>query len=280
VKAHTTEIDCNIQQDRFNFCLRPNILARAKESATCPFLVDDGRTTIKRKLFQLDADIPSKRKVPKLAFLSANKFATVQPTQPVRLNKPASAQHLQPAFRTANTPSPAQPVQPARPVQPPTDPLQHVEPVQQGFFAANTPAPTQHAQPLQPAAHLQPIQPVQPGLLAANTPAPTQPAQPEPGFLPAEQWGWIQSFHKAMAAVEMETCSRCQERWFEMDLKHNVCHRCFNRDKGNKMPFLMSADNEMNPGELPAHLPELTQVDEMIIARSHVQMLVHRYRGH
>ena len=107
-----------------------------------------------------------------------------------------------------------------------------------------------------------------------------QPAQPEPGFLPAEQWGWIQGFHKAMAAVEMETCSRCQERWFEMDLKHNVCHRCFNRDKGNKTPFLMSADNEMDPGELPAHLPELTQVEEMIIARSHVQMLVHRYRGH
>jgi ATP-dependent DNA helicase PIF1 len=78
----------------------------------------------------------------------------------------------------------------------------------------------------------------------------------------------------------METCSRCQERWFEMDLKHNVCHRCFNRDRGNKTPFLMSADNEMDPGELPAHLPELTQVEEMIIARSHVQMLVYRYRGH
>src|SRR5271168_4982274 len=111
-------------------------------------------------------------------------------------------------------------------------------------------------------------------------PRPAQPAQPEPGFLPAEQWEWIQGFHTAMAAVEMETCSRCLERWFEMDLRHNVCRRCSNRDKGNKTPFLMSADNEMDPGELPAHLPELTQVEEMIIARSHVQMLVHRYRGH
>ncbi|KID81041.1 ATP-dependent DNA helicase PIF1 [Metarhizium guizhouense ARSEF 977] len=36
----------------------------------------------------------------------------------------------------------------------------------------------------------------------------------------------------------------------------------------------------MDPGELPAYLPELTQVEEMIIARSHVQMMVHRYRGH
>jgi hypothetical protein len=42
----------------------------------------------------------------------------------------------------------------------------------------------------------------------------------------------------------------------------------------------MSAENEMDPGEVPAYLPELTQVEEMIIARSHVQMMVHRYRGH
>jgi hypothetical protein len=78
----------------------------------------------------------------------------------------------------------------------------------------------------------------------------------------------------------MESCSRCKERWFCMDLKSDICHRCFNRDKGNKTPFLMSAENEMDPGEIPAHLPELTQVEEMIIARSHVQMMVHRYRGH
>lgn len=34
----------------------------------------------------------------------------------------------------------------------------------------------------------------------------------------------------------------------------------------------------MDPGELPAYMPELTQVEEMIIARSHVQMTVYRYR--
>ena len=78
----------------------------------------------------------------------------------------------------------------------------------------------------------------------------------------------------------MESCGRCKERWFCMDLKSDVCHRYFNRDKGNKTPFLMSVENEMDPGELPAHLPELTQVEEMIIARSHVQMMVYRYHGH
>src|SRR5271154_2066401 len=109
----------------------------------------------------------------------------------------------------------------------------------------------------------------------------TPPIQPQaPGFLPADQWASIQSFNKAMEQVKMESCSRCRERWFSMDLKDEICHACFLRDKGNKTPFLMSADNEMDPGEVPAHLPELTQVEEMIIARSHVQMMLHRYRGH
>jgi hypothetical protein len=34
------------------------------------------------------------------------------------------------------------------------------------------------------------------------------------------------------------------------------------------------------PGDLPTYLPELTLVEEMIIARFHVQIMVHRYRGH
>jgi hypothetical protein len=66
-----------------------------------------------------------------------------------------------------------------------------------------------------------------------------------------------------------------------MDLKSDVYHRYFNRDKGNRTtPFLMSAENEIDLGELLAHLPELTQVEEMIIARSYVQMIVHCYHGH
>jgi hypothetical protein len=114
---------------------------------------------------------------------------------------------------------------------------------------------------------------------------PAQAPQPPPipsenGFLSAEQWGWIQRFNKKMAEIKMETCTRCKETWFLMDLKDNVCHDCVRKDKGNKTPFLMSGENDMDPGELPAHLPELTQVEEMIIARCHVQMMVYRYRGH
>jgi hypothetical protein len=83
-----------------------------------------------------------------------------------------------------------------------------------------------------------------------------------------------------MEQVKMESCSRCKERWFSLNLKDETCHACFLWDKGNKTPFLMSADNEMDPREIPAYLPELTQVEEMIIAWSHVQIMVHRYYGH
>jgi hypothetical protein len=65
-----------------------------------------------------------------------------------------------------------------------------------------------------------------------------------------------------------------------MGLRNEICDACCLRDKGSQPPFLMSTDNEMDPGEIPAHLPALTQVEEMIITRYHVQMLVHRYRGH
>jgi hypothetical protein len=109
---------------------------------------------------------------------------------------------------------------------------------------------------------------------------PTSPPPPAPGFLPDDQWQWIQIFHKAIAAVDMETCSHCREHWFSMDLKDAVCHSCYLRDKGSQTPFLMSADNEMDTEDVPAYLPVLTQIKEMIIARSHVQMLVYRYRRH
>jgi hypothetical protein len=83
-----------------------------------------------------------------------------------------------------------------------------------------------------------------------------------------------------MDQVKIETCSRYKERWFAIDLKGDVCHAYFLRDKGSKTPFLMSVENEMDLGDVPAYLLELTQVEEMIIAWSHVQIIVHRYRGH
>jgi len=123
----------------------------------------------------------------------------------------------------------------------------------------------------------------------SRPPAPIQPksrpqsppaySEPHTGFLPAEEWGYIQRFHAELDNIVMEECSRCRERWFEMGLKDGVCHNCSCRDKQGKTPFLMSAENNMDPGDIPSYLPKLSQIEEEIIARCHVQMSVRKYRG-
>ncbi len=73
-----------------------------------------------------------------------------------------------------------------------------------------------------------------------------------------------------------------------MQLKDNICRRYYLRDidtstpgrKQTLSPFLMSVDNEIDPGEVPAYLPALTQIEEMVIARAYVQILFKRVRGH
>ena len=64
-----------------------------------------------------------------------------------------------------------------------------------------------------------------------------------------------------------------------MELKDGICHTCALKDEGQTV-HLFSAENNMDPGIVPAHLPALTQIEEMVIARSHVQMMIKRYRGH
>ena len=69
-----------------------------------------------------------------------------------------------------------------------------------------------------------------------------------------------------------------------IDLTDSVCHQCFLQDTDNRKrpvtPFLMSTDNYIDPGVVLSYLLELSQVEEMVITRVHVQMLVKRVRGH
>jgi hypothetical protein len=75
--------------------------------------------------------------------------------------------------------------------------------------SASNPAPAASPVPLSiPPAQPRPIQSVQ----RPVQPQPILPAQPQAaGFLPAEQWGYIQRFNAAMEEVKMETCLRCKE---------------------------------------------------------------------
>ena len=64
-------------------------------------------------------------------------------------------------------------------------------------------------------------------------------------------------FNRAIEAVQLKTCQRCRERRFGIDLKEDVCYYCHlqDTDRGQPVtPFLMSVDNQMDPGIVPAHL--------------------------
>ncbi|KAN0068828.1 hypothetical protein V8E54_012997 [Elaphomyces granulatus] len=111
---------------------------------------------------------------------------------------------------------------------------------------------------------------------------PDDPAQPQPGrprlpdALPSDRfatgdamsaahWARVGSFRQALYGEAKEYCSQCHEEWINIQLNRDaVCHRFQLKDK-DKEPPLLSDDNEMDPGEVPEHLPALSQVEEMLI---------------
>jgi hypothetical protein len=56
----------------------------------------------------------------------------------------------------------------------------------------------------------------------------------------------------------METYSCYKESWFAINLKDIVYYSYYLRDKRGQTPFLISTDNEMDPGDILAYLPVLT----------------------
>jgi hypothetical protein len=58
----------------------------------------------------------------------------------------------------------------------------------------------------------------------------------------------------------------------------NICRRCRDKDK-NKDYSLISDENNIDPGDMPSHLPTLSQIEEMLIARAYVYIEVKRIRG-
>jgi hypothetical protein len=80
----------------------------------------------------------------------------------------------------------------------------------------------------------------------------------------------------------METCARCKERWFHMDLLSGVYSACLKRDWNLQEgePFLFSKENNIDPGVVPGCLRDLTQMEEMVIAKAHCYIIMKRVRGH
>lgn len=105
-------------------------------------------------------------------------------------------------------------------------------------------------------------------------------------------WKLLQGLHKRMDKDVMETCSRCNERWFKIGLNGDqVCTACIkvDQDIDPHEPYMFSPQNNMNPGLMSGTsvLLKLTQIEEMFITRVHCFVEVrqirgqqYRYRGH
>ncbi|EED12031.1 hypothetical protein TSTA_001030 [Talaromyces stipitatus ATCC 10500] len=88
----------------------------------------------------------------------------------------------------------------------------------------------------------------------------------------------VKRFHTTLEQHTTELCHRCEEKWFNMRLNaHGICDHYVRVDSGKHI-YLFSAINNMHPGDLP-DLPELSQTEEMLIARVHVCVEIHRVRG-
>ena len=59
--------------------------------------------------------------------------------------------------------------------------------------------------------------------------------------------------------VVVESCNLCHEEWLDLDVKHSVCSNC---RKGSQ-PV-----NNIYPGDGASHLPEITQIEEMLMTCS------------
>ena len=103
----------------------------------------------------------------------------------------------------------------------------------------------------------------------------------------AVNWQRIEIFREKLQQETIETCSRCNERWFQMHLAtqgddigiYKACVKDAKSLKYPSEPFLFSNANNIDPGTVSKHLPILTEVEEMIIARVYVHLQVARVRG-
>nr|OQO27419.1 hypothetical protein B0A51_07870 [Rachicladosporium sp. CCFEE 5018] len=96
-----------------------------------------------------------------------------------------------------------------------------------------------------------------------------------------DEWQLLKNFHAKLDAEKLEKCTRCKENWFDMRLVNGVCRKCKNsEEKGVTQPFLMSADNKLDPGSWPYFegepLPKLNDIEERMIARVSVHVEIYR----
>src|ERR1700677_4051802 len=62
--------------------------------------------------------------------------------------------------------------------------------------------------------------------------------------------------------IATESCSLCHEEWFDLEVENGAC-------KNSRKSPKFQPSNNMYPGNGASHLPELTQMEEMLISPVH-----------
>ena len=88
-------------------------------------------------------------------------------------------------------------------------------------------------------------------------------------------------FYDELSQIRMELCPRCKEKWFKMKLINGICSKCYSKDRNKQMdePYFFSAANELDFGQIPYHLPELSMTEQMMISKIHIFSQIRQVRG-
>ena len=105
-------------------------------------------------------------------------------------------------------------------------------------------------------------------------------ANPENRGLHHEEWAQeeMAAFHRLEENLRHYHCVICKEAWPLSASRQQMftCSRC-KRDR--KPCRLYSAENDMDPGSVPAELQGLSEVEELLIARAFPMMSIYRKHG-
>ena len=100
---------------------------------------------------------------------------------------------------------------------------------------------------------------------------------------PLHQQHWVKQAMEEFCTKQNkwheELCSVCHELWPTRISASKGAYTCTRCKRDHKKPKLFSVDNDMHPGNVPKELQDLTQIEEMLIARACPIMSIYRKHG-
>jgi hypothetical protein len=93
----------------------------------------------------------------------------------------------------------------------------------------------------------------------------------------------VKTFSEKLLSIKIDfACDECNEMFPDVKASHespNICTTCFKLGKKVSTAHKFGARNDMDPREIPSYLPELTEIEEALIAPATQFIEIHRYTG-